>query len=63
MIERYLPAQLSEADIEAIVKEIIAETGATSMKEMGKVVGAANKKLAGQAEGAVISGIVKRLLS
>ena len=63
VIERYLPKQLSEADIEAFVKNIIAETGATSMKEMGKVIGAANKQLAGQAEGAVISGIVKKLLS
>ena len=63
VIERYLPKQLSEADIEAVVKNIIAETGATSMKEMGKVIGAANKQLAGQAEGAVISGIVKKLLS
>ncbi len=63
VIERYLPKQISEADIEAVVKNIIAETGATSMKEMGKVIGAANKQLAGQAEGAVISGIVKKLLS
>ena len=63
VIERYLPKQLSEADIEAVVKNIIAEMGATGMKEMGKVIGAANKQLAGQAEGAVISGIVKKLLS
>ena len=63
VIERYLPKQLSEADIEAVVKNIITETGATGMKEMGKVIGAANKQLAGQAEGAVISGIVKKLLS
>ena len=63
VIERYLPKQLSEADIETVVKNIIAETGATGMKEMGKVIGAANKQLAGQAEGAVISGIVKKLLS
>ena len=63
VIERYLPKQLSEADIEVVVKNIIAETGATGMKEMGKVIGAANKQLAGQAEGAVISGIVKKLLS
>ena len=63
VIERYLPKQMNEAEIEAIVKGIIAETGASSMKEMGKVVGAANKAIAGQAEGAVISGIVKKLLS
>ena len=63
VIERYLPKQMNEAEIEAIVKGIIAETGASSMKDMGKVVGAANKAIAGQAEGAVISGIVKKLLS
>ena len=63
IIERYLPQQMSEADVEAVVKNIITETGASSMKDMGKVMGAANKQLAGQAEGAVISSIVKRLLS
>ncbi len=63
IIEKYLPQQLGEAEIEAIVKNIIAETGASGMKDMGKVVGAANKHLAGQAEGAVIAGVVKRLLA
>ena len=63
VIERYLPKQMSEPEIEAIVKDIIAETGASGMKDMGKVIGAANKAIAGQAEGAVISGIVKKLLS
>jgi uncharacterized protein len=63
VIEQYLPKQMGEAEIEAIIKNIIAETGATNMKDMGKVVGAANKQLAGQAEGSVIAGIVKRLLS
>ena len=63
VIERYLPKQMSEPEIEAIVKGIITETGASSMKDMGKVIGAANKAIAGQAEGAVISGIVKKLLS
>jgi hypothetical protein len=63
VIEQYLPKQMDEAEIEVIVKSIIAETGAASMKDMGKVVGAANKQLAGQAEGSVIAGIVKRLLS
>lgn len=62
VIEEYLPKALSEAEIEAIVKEIIAETGATSIKEMGKVMGMASKKMAGQADGGVISGIVKKLL-
>jgi uncharacterized protein len=63
IIERYLPQQMSEAELEAIIKSIIAETGATGMKDMGKVMGATNKKVAGQAEGAVISAIVKKLLS
>lgn len=63
VIEQYLPKALSEAEIEEAVKAIIAQTGATSMKEMGKVMGLASKQLAGQAEGGVISAIVKRLLS
>jgi uncharacterized protein len=63
IIERYLPQQMSEAELEGIIKAIIAETGATGMKDMGKVMGATNKKVAGQAEGAVISNIVKKLLS
>lgn len=63
VIEKYLPKQLSEADVEAKVKEIIAELGATSLKEMGKVMGAANSALAGQADGRTISGIVRKLLS
>ena len=63
MIEKYLPKQLSEAEVEARVKEIIAALGATSLKEMGKVMGAANSALAGQADGRTISGIVRKLLS
>ena len=63
VIEQYLPQQLSEEEIEATIKNIISETGASSMKDMGKVMGAANKAFAGQAEGAVISAIVKRLLA
>jgi uncharacterized protein len=63
VIERYLPKKLSENEIEAIVKNIITESGAAGMKDMGKVMGAASKALAGQAEGAVISGIVKKLLA
>jgi uncharacterized protein YqeY len=62
-IETYLPAQMSEEEIEKAVKEIISETGASSMADMGKVMGAASKKLAGKADGKVISGIVRRLLS
>ena len=63
IIERYLPQQMGEAELENIIKSIIAEMGATGMKDMGKVMGATNKKVAGQAEGAVISNIVKKLLS
>jgi uncharacterized protein len=63
VIEQYLPKQLGVEEIEASIKNIIAETGATGMKEMGKVMAAANKEFAGRAEGAVISSIVKRLLA
>ena len=63
VIEKYLPKQLSEAEVEAKVKEIIAALGATSLKEMGKVMGAANAALAGRADGKTISGIVRKLLS
>lgn len=63
VIERYLPEQLSEAEIEKIVKTIIDQTGAASMKDMGKVMGMANKQLAGKADGKTISGIVKKLLA
>ena len=63
VIENYLPKPLSAEEIEAAVKEIIAQTGATSIKEMGKVMGAANKQLAGKADGKTISDIVKKLLA
>lgn len=63
VMEKYLPAQLGEAEVEAIVKEIIAEVGATKMSDMGKVMGAATKKLSGQADGKLISSIVKKLLA
>ena len=63
VIESYLPRALSAEEIEAAVKEIIAQTGATSIKEMGKVMGAASKKLAGKADGKAISDIVKKLLA
>lgn len=63
VIERYLPEQLSEAEIEKIVKTIIDQTGSTSMKDMGKVMGMANKQLARKADGKTISGIVKKLLA
>ncbi len=63
VLESYLPKQLTEEEITAIVKSIIAETGASSMKEMGKVMGIANKQMAGKADGRVVSGIVKVLLA
>ena len=63
VIEEYLPKQLSEAESEAVVKTIIADTGAQGMKDMGKVMGIASKQLAGKADGRVISGIVKTLLA
>ncbi len=63
VIEEYLPKPLSEEEITAKVKEIIAQTGASSMKEMGKVMGIASKQMAGRAEGGTISAIVKKLLA
>ena len=63
VIESYLPKALSAEEIEAAVKEIIAQTGATSIKEMGKVMGVASKQLAGKADGKAISDIVKKLLA
>lgn len=62
IIRRYLPAMLEGAELEAIVKSIIAEVGATSAKDMGKVMGVASKQLAGKAEGRAISETVKKLL-
>ena len=63
VMEVYLPKQMSPEELEAAVKAIIAETGATSAKDMGKVMGAASKKLAGLAEGRAISALVKELLA
>lgn len=63
IIERYLPKQLSVEEIENRVKEVIAATGASSMKDMGRVMGQASKLLAGQADNKQVSEIVKRLLS
>ncbi|MEI6682616.1 MAG: GatB/YqeY domain-containing protein [Bacteroidota bacterium] len=62
IIETYLPQQLSEADVTVIIRKIVAETGATSVKDMGKVMGAAAKELAGKADNKMISAIVKALL-
>ena len=63
VIEQYLPAQMSDEELTAAVKEIIAEVGATSAKDMGKVMGVASKKLAGKVEGRLISEKVKSLLA
>lgn len=62
VIEKFLPAQLSEAEVEAVVAQIIAETGASGIAAMGKVMGLASTKLGGTAEGKTISAIVKKLL-
>lgn len=62
IIEEYLPKALSADELEAEVKAIIAETGASSMKDMGKVMGIASKKLAGRADGKAVSVLVKQLL-
>ena len=63
VIAQFLPAQMDEAEIEKIVKDIITQTGATGMKDMGKVMGMASKQMAGNADGKVISTIVKSLLT
>ncbi|WP_345987459.1 GatB/YqeY domain-containing protein [Sulfurimonas sp. HSL1-2] len=63
VFEVYLPAQLDDAELESALKAIIAQTGAASMKDMGKVMGMAGKELAGQADGKRISECVKKLLS
>lgn len=62
VIEAYLPKQMSHHEVEAFLKELISRVGATSVKDMGKVMGAANKELAGKADGKTISEIVKQLL-
>ena len=63
VMEKYLPKQMSEEEITAALKEIIAQTGASKPQDMGKVMGVATKQLAGKADGKVISAIVKQLLS
>lgn len=63
VIEAYLPKPMSDEELTAAIKAIIAETGASSVKEMGKVMGVASKKLAGKAEGKAISDKVKELLA
>ena len=63
IIEKFLPAQLSEAEVETIIANIIAETGASGIASMGKVMGLASVQLGGAAEGKTISTIVKKLLT
>lgn len=62
VLEKYLPKQLSAEEVKAKVQEIIAQVGATSIKDMGKVMGVANKALAGLSDGRTISTVVKELL-
>jgi len=63
VIKRFLPEQLSEQEIETVVASVIEKTGASSMRDMGKVMGLASKELAGKADGKTISTVVKKLLS
>ena len=63
VIEQFLPAQLTAEELEAEIKKIIAETGAESIKDLGKVMGTASKALAGKSDGKSISEMVKKLLS
>ena len=63
VFETYLPAKLSDADLTAAITAIIAEVGATSAKDMGKVMGVASKKLAGKVEGRILSEAVKTILN
>jgi uncharacterized protein YqeY len=63
VIEKYLPAQMSDEELEKIVSEIIVQVGATGPQDMGKVMGVASKQLAGKAEGRLISEKVKSLLN
>lgn len=63
VIETYLPKQMDRSEIETYLKELIGSVGASSVKDMGKVMGAANKELAGKADGKTISELVKQLLA
>ena len=63
VMQEYLPKQLSDAELTDAVKAIIAKVGATSMKEMGKVMGIASKELAGKADGKAVADKVKQLLA
>ena len=63
VIKRYLPEQLGADELKEIIAAIVSEVGATSMKDMGRVMGMANQKLAGKADGKAIAGVVKELLA
>ncbi len=63
VISAYLPKQMERSEVEAYLKDLIGRVGATSVKDMGKVMGAANKELAGKADGKTISEVVKQLLA
>jgi len=63
IIEKFLPAQMSEEDVKAAVQAIVLEVGATGPQDLGKVMGVATKKLAGQADGKVISAMAKSILT
>ncbi len=63
IISKYLPEQMSEKEVQHILKQIVEQSGASSMKDMGKVMGIASKQLAGKADNKTVSGIVKQLLS
>ncbi len=62
VIEKYLPQQMNESELETILPEIIDKVGATSVKDLGKVMGLASKELAGKADGKMIAQVTKRLL-
>lgn len=62
VLQRYLPQPLSEDELKSIIQDIITQTGASGMKDMGKVMGMASSKVAGRADGKTLSGIVKSLL-
>jgi len=63
VIQRFLPEQMSEADLIGLIQGVIQETGATSMKDMGRVMGQVSQKVAGQADGKTVATIVKQLLN
>jgi uncharacterized protein YqeY len=63
ILEKFLPKQMNESEIKTIVEEVISSSGATSMSDMGKVMGLVNQKLAGKADGKIIAQIVKATLA